>query len=509
MITDAQTDGYAVTPGDRLELIKQCAKGDDIRKQRARDRWMIYTEDHKPLIYARLRATLNDEAYRDEVIKHVDLSDNPALDAIRNTCVVWSQGARRTIADASKSESSAFNELVTESLIDVHAPHWNRIAEFVGPIIVVPAIRKKMLRWDVLLPTYYDVIPDPDDVHGTPLAVAWPIRGAKPNSSDPSVGILDSVGWSFWTVQHGKVTQYGPTIEHGLGRFPGVPLRFDAPYDADYYGQTTRHQRFVDASVAVGAIKSSLNLTRKAQNGKLLTVIGFLGDAAKQQPMDPETGIELNVDLAPGKTAPSVQTLDFDTSPANSIAHANDHRRAAAAVYGGALSDDGRMMFDSHALTEVRREQIPRARVFERDLWINAVELCRHMGHPLAPNLPQPDLVGFGFTVDFGKLARSFAEPKQEAEHKDWLLSKGAIDQLDILCDQGNENLDDEQLKARLVANLENQAWFNDAVTTRNLNMTGGNVTTAAQAFGATGPAIRDAQTDTAPDGAKTPEGTP
>lgn len=496
-------DSGRLADSEAIALAKRCADPyvADLRKVRARERWQIYTEDYKPLIRARLDETLTNETYKEQVEKFIDVSDNPALDVVRATSVVWVQGARRSVSGASEDQSAALTELVAESLIDVHAPRWNRIAEFVGPILVVPAIRKRTLRWDLLIPTYSDVVPDPEDPHGTPLAAAWTLRKSK-RSGSPDVAVLDGYSWRFASTANGQFT-FLPAleVEHGLGRFPGVPLRFDSPHDADWYGCTTRHQRFVDATISVGTILAALGFTRKAQNSKLLSVVGFLGDGAKQQPLDPETGIAINVDPAPGKQPPNVSTLDFDTPPKNFLDHVAGIRRSVAAAYGGTVDDKGRMSFDLDALAEVRNEQTPHARVFERELWVNAVALCKTMRHPLASRLPDEETVRSGFVVDFGKLSRTFADPQAESEHLDWLLSKGAIDELDILRAQGNSSLDDERLKKKLESNLENRAWFNDAVTKRNLSMTAKGAQTAPQAFGALGPLVRDAKTTT-PEGA-------
>lgn len=505
MLVDAQG---RLAKGEFEALAKRCAETvADGRKIKARERWNIFTENYKPLIRARLDETLTNDTYREQVEKFIDLSDNPALDVVRSTSVVWVQGARRSIAGATKDQGAALTELIAESLIDTHAPRWNQIAEFVGPIIVIPAVRKATLRWDVLLPTYYDVIPDPDDEHGTPLAVAWTIRNGRKSSKEPDVAILDGHSWRFATTAGGKLVAFPEReVVHGLGFFPGVPLRFDAPYDSDWYGPTTRHQRFVDATISVGTILAALGFTRKAQNSYLLSAVGFLGDGTKQQPLDPETGIAINVEVGPGKQPPKIETLTFDTPPKNFLDHAAGIRRSVAAAYGGTLDANGKMVFDIDALAEVRNEQIPRARVFERQLWCSAIAMCRAFRHPIATRLPDDERTHSGFSVDFGKLSRSFADPKQEADHLDWLISKGALDQIDILRMQGNQNLDDEQLKARLEANLDAQAWFNDQVTKRNLSMTAKGAQTAPQAFGALGPLVRDAAKTTAPEGADTPK---
>lgn len=493
-------------------LVERCllTLNSDTRKRRAWDRWTIYTEQYQPLICDRIAGTQTDDGVRAEMVKFVDLTVNPGLDVTKQTSVCWRQGARRSIEGISEDQLAAFHEIIVESCIDTTAIEWNRIAAFVGPIVVVPNVRRGRLCWDTLLPTFSEVETDITDPYGTPTAVAWTLRDPCGEADKAIAVYLDEAAWRFYKLADAvamrpayetapaapiKVKAAREPIDHGLGYFPGVPLRFGAVFDGDWYGSPYINQRLVDATISIGVLNAALGFTRKAQNKRLLTLIGDLGGFPDGQSLDPEVPFIADVPQGAG-LPPTVTTIDFDTDPANFIKHASWIYQNIASAYGGQVATDengdARLAFSVETLTEIRNEQIPHARQFERELWATAVDMCRAMRHPLAARLPSREQVLAGFRVDFGKLSRRFTDPAAEQAWIDWLLSKGATDQLEILRAQGNTTLDDEQLWELIEHRLEIQAKFNDAVTKRNLNMQGGNVTTAAQAFGAMGPAMRD-----------------
>lgn len=505
----------------RRALIERCAYTlkTDVRKAKAWDRWCIYTEQHAPLILARILTTQNDPGVRREIAKFVDLTVNPGLDITKQTAVCWRQGARRTIEGASEDQLAAFHELILESRIDTTAPAWNRIASLVGPVIVAPAVRRHRLCWDTLLATFTEVQTDPEDPYGDPTAVAWTIRAQCEQPAKAISVVLDDQAWTTYestrTILSSGQTETStaptrPPVVHGLGYVPISVLRFDAVVDGDWWGSPFLNQRLVDATVAIGVLNAALGFTRKAQNKRLLAIIGDLGGLPDGQTLDAEVPLVADVPREAG-AAPSITSIDFDTNPDNFTKHASWIYRNIADAYGGQVEADptgitSRVVFPIEALTEIRNEQIPQARQFERDLWAAAVDMCRKFGHPLAERLPSREQVLAGFRIDFGKLSRRFADPAAETAWMDWLISKGATDQVEVLRAQGNTTLDDQQLRKVLEKHLENQEWFNDAVTKRNLNMSGSDVQTAAEAFGAMGPKMRDAKPSSDADAGRTPK---
>lgn len=502
MAYEAEDDepGGALPTEEAYALAKRCASrfASDPRKMNALRRWLVYTENFKDLILARIEDVQGDRETREQIAKHVDLTNNVGLDVTKDTAVCWKQGVRRAITGASESQQEAFRELELESMIDIHAVNWNQIASLVGPIIVVPMVRGGMLRWDVLLPTYCDVITDPDDPHGCPIAAAWTVRcdGTSRRSRDKAdTVVLDGYSWRYLSTAGGRVTVVDEVV-HGLGYFPGEPLRFSIEYDGDWYGSCRRNQRLVDATVALGALNAGLSFVRKAQNKNLLAIIGDNEGLPKLQKLDPEIPVMMD---AANNERMEITTLKFDTSPENYIKHSSWILRQVASTYGGSVADDGkggsRVVFDDVALTEIRNAQLPFARLFERQLWAKAVEVCRALKHPIFERLPDGEAIRKGLQLDFGKLARTFANPSEESEYIDWQLSKGATDQVELTRRIEGSNLSDKDAKALIERRLENQAWFNDAVTKRNLGMNSRqDVQTASQAFGALGPVAAKAQ---------------
>ena len=492
-----------------IPLIEKCiyTLHSDLRKRNAWDRWLIYTEQHKPLILDRIGVTHNDAGLKNEIAKFVDLTVNPGLDVTKQTAVCWRQGARRSIEGIEEDQLAAFHELVLESNIDTLAPAWNRIASLVGPVIVSPAVRGAELRWDTLLATFAEVRTAPDDPHGQPIAAAWSLRDECCEPGKARAVLLDDQAWTTYESTQGQPQKDGtfgpPTtailgepIEHGLGYFPGVTLRFDAVFDGDWWGSPYLNQRLVDATIAIGLLNASLAFTRKAQNKKLLTIIGDLSGFPSGQVLDAEAPLTSDVPPQSGP-APAINVLDFDTDPASYIKHAGWIYRNIANAYGGQVESDeadgsARVVFSVEALTEIRNEQIPHARMFERDLWAAAVDMCKKLRHPLASRLPTRQQVLDGFRIDFGKLSRKFADPAAEQAWLEFLMAKGASDQIEIIRAQGNSTLNDQQIKSLAESHLENQSWFNNILATRNLSLIDGRVHSTAQANGAKGPAVRD-----------------
>lgn len=491
-----------------VALIERCiyTLQSDTRKRNAWNRWLIYTEQHTPLIRDRILTTHNDPGIRAEIDKFVDLTVNPGLDVTRQTSVCWRQGARRSIEGIDEDQLAAFHELVIESRIDTLAPAWNEIAAFVGPLIVVPAVRKGTLRWDTLLATFAEVATDPEDRHGQPLAAAWSMRVECETNGKATATLLDDQAWTTYESVQGQTkpdgsvmppqTSISKTLPHSLGYFPGVVLRFDSVFDGDWWGSPYLNQRLVDATVAIGLLNASLAFVRKAQNKKLLAIVGDLSGFPSGQVLDAEAPITSDVPPNSGP-APAINVLDFDTDPSSYIKHAAFIYRNIANAYGGQVEADeadgsARVSFSVEALAEIRNKQIPHARTFERDLWAAAVDMCRKLRHPLAARLPTREQVLAGFRIDFGKLSRKFADPAAEQQWLEFLMAKGASDQIEIIRAQGNSTLNDQQIRDLAETHLENQSWFNTILATRNLSLIDGKVASTAQANGAMGPAVRD-----------------
>ena len=490
---------------DALDLATRVSRSfqDDDRKRRAWDRFRIYNENHRDLIAERVIGTYESNDIIKRIQRHITVAHNAARDVTRKVCIVYKDGVERTVAGVDEGKSQAFRDAVAESQIDILDLEWLRLAFLVGPIIVIPFINGRGdFRFDTLLPHFTDIVRDPDDPMGTPVAAAWTVRPDSDIAGDRKADtvVLDGFSWRYFQSKGATLELISEDV-HGLGEFPGEELRLDVPLDADWWG-SFQNERVVATTIEIGVVAATMSFVRKSQNKKLLTMIGDLGDAvAKGQRLDPEAPIEAQT---PEAGTVDIESIDFDTP----VTQFRDHIRflkedliESFGIPDSAVSFDTvgsgqgggeRMSVTHHGLTEIRNEQVPFCRRFEGDLWPKAVAMLRAKRHPLAASLPTVDEVRDGFLLNIPQLSRVFADPQQERDHKDWKIKKGMTSQLRLLGEE-HPTLTDEQLIVLQSEILEEQKEFNDEVTKRNLNMSGdGTIQTAAEAFGATGPMIRD-----------------
>ena len=483
------------------------------RRRLAWDKWDIYRENFGHLVAERIGFIHSDQSVKKELAQHIDLSINLALKIIRATSVLWKHGAHRSIEGVSDDAQDAFHELVRESKFAVHSPSWNELANFLGPITVVPVMRDDRLTWDTLLPHFYESIPNPSDPFGAPKAVIWDTRPTnyrgyafqENESREANYIVLDAEAWTYCKRVTKDKSEIVDRVPHGLGFFPGTPLRFSVSHEQDWWGHDMP-RRLVDATVTICRLLSSLSFVRKTQDKKLLTLIGNLADVPKGQVVRPEKGIVADTG-AEGTDIVSIESKDFDTSPEHYIQHITWLMNSIADDYGGSAvmttssaktssAAFAKVDFDQDSLTEIRNAQIPFARDFEHELWWKSVAMARQMRHPLAEKLPTVDEVKEGFTVQFPKLARSFADPRVESEYLQFGLRHGMFSYADLL-KRENPTLTDEQAQERVLATIEKQLPVIEAITKRDLSLNPQSVgdpelKTLSQMNGAQGPQVRD-----------------
>lgn len=474
----------------------------DPRKRAAYDRWRIYCEDWAYLVVGRIDWQWSDKETKAEMAKFVSGSLNVGLDVTRQVAVVYKHGARRSVEGTTDGQDDALTRVIGESWIDVHAPRWNQLAFLLGPVCVLPVIRQGRLDWEVLLPHYYDVVRNPANPRGAPLAVCYTVSSEQnPLDTTADTVIVDGVSWRYYATASGQ-TKLVDEVSHGAGTFPGSILSLDISYDSDWWGPP-RARRLVEATVDVGVINTALSFVRKSQNHKLLVLIAEVARIAQQQKKDPEAGIVLNYTNQGGQ--PTLEALDFDTSPENFIQHIRFIIESAVEAYGipahtvtydaGAGSAPGERLRLSHeGLTEVRNDQIPFCRRFEHELWEKTIRVLRHGRHPLAAELPDPGHVRDAFRVEFPELSRTFESPSSEIAYADHMLSRGQTSEIRMLR-QRHPTLTQRQAEELQAAILDERKKFLDELASRNLPASAGKIESAAQAFGRLGPAVRDGDT--------------
>lgn len=472
----------------------------DVRKFKAWCRFLIYTEAYELLILDKIWEQHSDKETRARLASYVDLSINLALDITRDVAVVWKHEATRHIRGAGTRANEAFLELVRETKFSAIAPSWNRQAWFLGPIIVLPVMRSGRMTFDTLLPHFYEVLPDPNDPWGNPLAACWDVATCDPidviayGEKAPKAGavLVDGDSYRYYSVKD-RATEVGRK-SHSLGEFPGSALRFDTTHATAWWG-CDRNQRLVDATINLGILNAKLGFVRKEQNKKQLVFKGDLGGMPKGQKHDPETAIQAD---AQNPEVIDIDAVDFDTSPENFIAHANWIIGMEKESFGAERDEAGRWIFSHEALTEIRNEQIPYAREFEADVWAKTVATAKANRHRLADKLPSPEAVRDGFEVRYEKLSRTFASPSEETAYKVHELSHGLIEHADMLATDF-PHLSLEERRKMIMAKIEAQGDVFDAMAKRDQRRAGKEedpkLQTAAQINGAEGPKVRDGVT--------------
>lgn len=487
-----------------IDLVKD-REFESPRRTRATRRFMVLTDRHAKLVAERVAVIHKDQHVRDLILEHVDASTNLAHDIVKDVCVVWKHDARRTIEGVSDTELKAFLDLVKDSRFASHAKAWNRQAYYEGPVTVIPVVRAERLTWDTLLPHAYDVRQNPDDQWGAPLAAVWKAHRTDntlrlPADQQPKATgvVLDGKSWHYISEREGN--REIKSIAHGLDVFPGATLRFDEFGWGDWWG-IEPHQRLQDVTIKIGFIVAVLDYVRKSQNRKLLTALGDIEGIPKGQVLNAETPLEAHTK---SPELVSINAIDIDTDPERFIKHATWLMQLVARSYGGQVVAsvgsqsllEADVQFSYDVLTELRDDQIPQAREFERDLWTKAVGIAKTNGHPLADDLPDPEKVRKGYSVEFPPLARSFSSIDEEIKYWDFSLKNGRHAYGDLLRKQMPLATDKERDDA-VLANVERQTPIIEALTKRDLSMDpmareDASLKTPAQQFGAKGPQVRD-----------------
>lgn len=485
---------------------------EDRRRQAAWERFLVLIEQHKSLVWKRVGEVFEDQKTREQVLRHADASVNLARDITRDLCCVWKHDAERTIKDATDTEKEAFLQLVGESRFASHARAWNRFAFYEGPTTVIPVVRADRMTWDTLLPHAYDVRQNPEDQWGAPLAAIW--SAWKPATMvdlppdrrpEADAVILDGKSWHYISLSKGDAAggEKLATVHsepHGLDVFPGATLRFDEFGWGDWWG-IDPNVRLQDVTIQLGFIVAVLGYVRKSQNRKLLTAIGDIEGIPKGQTANAEVPLEAYT-KSPEQI--SIQALDLNVDPESFIKHATWLMQLVARSYGGQVVAsvgsasllEADVQFSYDVLTELRNEQIPQARDFERDLWTKAVGIAKTNGHPLADKLPDPEKVREGFNVEFPRLARSFASIDEEIKFWDFALKNGRAAYGDLMRAEMPLATDEER-DAAIEANVERQVPIVELFTKRDISQDpmarpDAGLKTPAQQFGAQGPAVRD-----------------
>jgi hypothetical protein len=311
--------------------------------------------------------------------------------------------------------------------------------------------------------------------------------------------MVDGDAWHYYAANHGRRELIG-TVPHGHGSLPGSTLDLDIAHGGSRW-EARRHQRLIDATVAIGTIEAVLSFIRKSQNKQLLYMIGQIDGVAAGQVQDPERGLSARTQNPQGV---NLGVLDIDLDPENHIKHQAWLMQTIARSYGGQIASrpgsssilEAEVMFSHEALTEQRNAQIPFATDFMRELLAHSVEVAVRGNHPLRFQLPTTEDVLTSTVVKYPPLSRSFANVDEQIKWANHSLSRG-LQSFEDLLRPAMPSATDAELTAHLMGNLQRQSPVIEMMTTRDQSVGEVPVSeTESQRNGRTGPQIRDEEND-------------
>ncbi len=499
-------------------LRRQVHPGGSHRKRLARVAYDVYRTCFEGHILDGIRLQQNSVTIRNDMARFLTKARNDARDVTEQVAVVWQNGAERHLVDEDGTEdeegTAAIRGLAQESRFNVIAQMINHLAWLQGPQFAVPIVRgagaRRRLCADVVSPHVYDIVQDELDPLGFPVGLAWHIhhRQVSQNIHEDNVWVLDGVSLRQFRVRTSSVGDLGTQvplelasepIEHGYGRLPAALLRFTEPIAGDDWFLCESNSRLVSGTIEIGVKMARLGLTRRAQNHKLLTMIGRVDAVAKgQEPADPEAGIVAST--LSGTGAVSIDVLDYDTDPDNFIKEILFHVQCLIEPLGGRIRVDsgapeifGTIEIPHEVQVEHRDTQKEPSEGFETVFWSATTAMLRVDRHPLALDLPAPDDVLDRYRVTFGPLTRALKDPEKENANNDWRLSKGHTSEVELKrAELGGGATDDEAWKV-VEQNMNNRGRFNEMATRAFLTTDDGDVQTTAEALGAMGTTQREA----------------
>lgn len=464
----------APAKGDTVTWVRDSYKSSqiDTRKSKAYKRRLFMEERHSLLVADYCSQVLHDWEVVARVKRFISREHNLPLDLTTSLAVVYKQGVRRTIKKANKGQLKAFEELQKATRASTLFPRINRDASFTGPVLEIPRVnaKKKPIR-RIFQADNYDLVLDPDDPLGQPIAAAW-------MEFDPSKGhmvIKGADAEAFYDFGGGGTDDEVTKTPHGLEEFPGTLHRFEHPFDETDYLIEDREAGLVDAGIGISFLGSYMDWIRKSQSRKLLYLFGDLAKMADGQKLDPERPLMGN--LPEDAENPQIGAVDFDTDPERFIKHLMFKVRtqverkgvpqsAITFDYGEESAPALALTIQHEKLSALRNAQKPFAIDNEHSSQWKIVALCKEAGAEGAESLPDPDKVREGFGLVIPELNR-VDEPEKLQKQIEFELGRGfTTDALEY--QKRNPHLTRDESKDEVMANLEEQADFNELKTKRN-----------------------------------------
>lgn len=476
----------------RAFLARVASPIDQEAKRRRDDlhrRWLAMHERHLESVAERIGEIYEDAAVVADVRRHAREIWNPLRRVVNRVAKAYQVRPRRRIGKRdAKRESEKLARFLRSVAFNAHAKQWNRgqVAYNCLVVLVLPRETedgKPTIGFDAITGAHAEVIQYPRAPYGSsPAVLGYSLldRGQELRTGHYGPGVeayalVDRERWRFFTAEM-QPDKYRD-VEHGLGRFPGVPLRLEPPEggtDEDWWGAD--HGRGLSQVVAdVGAIAAAMNWTRKIQSRNLVAVLeGSDGRDADDDDQDegqhlghPEAMLRLtgaNMDLRVANLDTPIkgfrEHIEYMTGEVSEVITGSSS--ALTDPTPGLEQADTAAVQSHAALRELQQSQVEQLDAFEREL----IPLAAAMGRALGmQDVPDPDLLRESLDVYFPPMPFLDTPIARLEFHKE-ATRFGVNDQVDYVME--TEGVDEETAHEIIMTKAKRRAALHELLATHN-----------------------------------------
>jgi len=472
-----------------LARVAQPSTEDDKRRRDdLHRRWLAMHERHLESVHERIGEIYEDPAVVADVRRHAREIWNPLRRVVNRVAKAYQIRPRRRI---NKRDSRKENERLAKFLrvlgFNAHAKRWNRAQVAYNCVVVLVLPRetedgKPTIGFDAVTGAHAEVIQHPRAPYGSPPAVLGyslldrgnELRIGQVEPGQEVYALVDRERWRFFTADP-KPGEFRD-VEHGLGQFPGVPLRLEPPEggtDNEWWGAD--YGRGLSQVVAdVGAVAAAMNWTRKIQSRNLVTVLEGGGRDSDDDDQDegqhlghPEAVLRLtgeNMDLRVNNLDTPIkgfrEHIEYMTGEVSEVITGSS---SALTDPEPALPQADTAAVQSHAaLRELQQSQVEQLDDFERRLIPLACRMAKALG---MADVPDPELVAEHLEVYFPPLP-FLDTPMARLQYHVAATAFGVGDQVDFIME--TEGVDEETAGDIAMVKAERRAKLHLMLATHN-----------------------------------------
>jgi hypothetical protein len=433
-------------------LAEQCNRdADKAREKRHVLRDEFYCDGGVDYIKSVIDDVFQDEevrALRKKWVPHARFN-NAIKRIVNEVSTVYSAPATRQVTDG----DDVYQDVLERLQFDVVMQQVNRLFNLHRIVLVAPRVRQiedgtREPVIDVATPATFRVVLHPND---NTRPIGWILRL---NLRSFRRGDTRQAAWVLWTDHEWihldeNMSPIEATLnEHGIGVCPWLPIMRSPVRPGFWPGD--EGEDLVAAQVAIWM--SNVLLLKETKSATKQTILsGDLAGVARGQSADSEVPNQIADGVAVNTVDMSMDLAMFrDTGDHALERAANNYGMSLAAIkHQGTQSAEARDMMRI-PLRELRREQHPAFRMFERGL-------ARRMGLVFAKDAPDLAFSADGWRIDFGE-AQTPLTPSEELVLFEKERAAG-LDCTPAFLMRRNPDLDEDAARTVILANIEAETW--------------------------------------------------